>query len=162
MKTFILHLLLSFLTIFLIKNDAPNIERPSYYAAMKGDDLSQVENQLALISKDTANESRAFEGALLMKKAGLIKGPFKKLKLFKKGHSLLEDVLKLNTDNPELRFLRLMIQEKAPAIVNYRDKLEEDSKFIQSEFKNIPAELQKIIIDYSKTSKILKPESFKT
>ena len=63
-------------------------------------------------------------------------------------------------DNGELRFLRLMIQEHAPGILNYKDDLEKDSLYIRQSFKKLPADVQQAITDYSKTSKVLRSEDF--
>jgi hypothetical protein len=52
--------------------------------------------------------------------------------------------------------MRLIIQEHAPKIVGYRSELDTDAAFIEKNFGNLSAELQQIIIDYSKESKTLK------
>lgn len=139
------------------KGYSPDVDRDSFYAAMRSDDLNAVNEQLDLLAKDSSKESKAFEGAMLMKKAGLVKGPFKKLKIFKKGHSLLEAALKLDSTNPEFRFLRLMIQENARKIVGYKSDLQTDSQIIQTDFSKMTPELQQVIREYSKSSKVLAP-----
>ena len=146
---------LALLIIPAIKGFSTNIDRTTFYAAMKSEDLAVVESQLTIVEKDTTAESRAFEGALLMKKAGLLKGAFKKLKIFKQGRTLLEVALQHDSTNAEYRFLRLMIQENAPGILNYNDDLKTDSAMVQSAFKDMPDELQQIITEYSRSSKVL-------
>jgi hypothetical protein len=132
-------------------------ERNAFYAAMKSQDIKTVDVQLELLEKDSSSDNAAFQGALLMKKAGLVKGPFKKLKLFKQGHSSLEAALEKNSNDPEIRFLRLMIQENAPGILNYNDDIKSDVAAIQVAFKNMPEDLRQIILEYSKTSHALTP-----
>src|SRR5207253_3424423 len=100
----------------------------------------------------------AFEGALLMKKAELANGPGKKLNLFKDGHKKLEAAIKKDDDNAEYRFLRLMIQEHAPKMLGYKEDLQKDSAYIRQSYKKLPAEVQEAIINYSKTSKILRSD----
>ena len=145
----------------LQKAFAAKIDRSSFYAAMRSKDIKVVDDQLAQLARDATPGRSAFEGALMMKKADLVTGPFKKLQLFKKGRSLLEDALKKHAADPELRFLRLMIQEHAPGIVNYKSHLEEDRSLIEADFNKLPKDLQQIILDYSKESKVLAPEDLK-
>jgi hypothetical protein len=95
-----------------------------------------------------------------MKKAGLVAGPKKKLDTFKSGHEKLESVLSKDTTNTELRFLRLIIQENAPKILKYRKEIEKDSENIRKNYKNLPPVVQQAIVNYSKTSKVLKPAYF--
>jgi hypothetical protein len=52
--------------------------------------------------------------------------------MFKSGRSKLESAITKDKENTEYRFLRLIIQEHAPRIVKYRNELEKDSKWIQS------------------------------
>jgi hypothetical protein len=161
MKQCLLYSVLICLLAAPLKSFSSNIDRTGFYAAMRSGDLDAINKQLEIIESDTAHESRAFEGALLMKKAGVVKGPFKKLKLFKKGHALLEKAVEADEDNPEFRFLRLMIQENAPGMLNYNDNIKTDRELLQSTFKSLPPELQETIIEYSKTSKVITPENFK-
>ena len=91
-----------------------------------------------------------------MKRAGIGGNPISKLKLFKKGHKLLEAAIKEDPNNTEFRFLRLMIQENAPGILGYNVNEEKDSEFIRKEYKSLPEDLQKTISDYNRTSKVLK------
>ncbi len=105
-------------------------------------------------------DKEAFAGTLQMKKAGLLKVPKEKLDNFKRGATKLEMVLRSDTSNVEHRFLRLIIQEHAPKIVKYRSKIDDDATFIKTNYKALSPEVQKILIDYSQTSKALKPQDF--
>ena len=69
----------------------------------------------------------------------------------------METTLMADSSRTELRFLRLSIEEHAPKVVKYRTDLTRDKLFIQQHFKSLSPVVQKAIIDYSKTSKILKP-----
>ncbi|MEO7766486.1 MAG: hypothetical protein ABIS01_03630, partial [Ferruginibacter sp.] len=101
-------------------------------------------------------EKRAYEGALMMKKAGLIAKPKDKLATFREGRSTLEAAIKNDEGNVEYRFLRLIIQENAPKIVKYRQNLKNDSELVISSFKKLPLAVQQAIRDYSKKSSLLK------
>jgi hypothetical protein len=61
-------------------------------------------------------------------------------------------------DNVEYRFLRLSIQEHTPKIVGYKSNLEADKAFIIKHFAKLSLVVQRAVKDYSKESKILKPE----
>jgi len=117
-------------------------------------------NKLTLLNSASINEKEAYEGALLMRKSGLLKKAAEKLKLFKKGRIKLETALLKDSSNGEYHFLRLTIQEHAPKIVKYRAELETDKQYIIKSFKNLSPVVQQAIIDYSKNSKILNPEDF--
>ena len=132
------------------------IERQAFYQAMEQDKKELVNKQLKLMTEVPADQRQAFEGTLIMKKAGLGGGPGQKLKLFKAGHKELEAAIKKEPGNVEYRFLRLMIQENAPGILGYNDNLEADSEIIKKSYKTLPEEVQQAIEDYSKKSKVLK------
>lgn len=136
---------------------AMGFDKNDFYAALSSDNMNEINIQIAVVKAWDIAEKEAYEGALLMKKAGLIIGSAKeKLKLFKSGLSKLESSILKDNNNIEYRFLRLIIQEHAPKIVKYRNHLETDSQLIRTNFKSLPAFLQQVIIDYSKKSKALK------
>jgi len=123
---------------------------------MASDNLHEINAQLNIVTVISASEKEAYEGALLMKKAGLITKAKDKLSLFKSGRLKLEASLKKDNRNIEFYFLRLIIQEHAPKIVNYRTELENDSLLVRTNYKTLPQVVQQAIIEYSKKSKVLK------
>lgn len=132
-------------------------DKPAFYNALSSENVNVINSQIDLLKGVSIAEKEAYEGALLMKKAGVIKGTAKeKLSLFKSGRSKLESSISKSTDNIEYRFLRLIIQEHAPKIVKYRDEIVQDSQLVKANFKNLPQYLQQVITDYSKSSKVLK------
>ena len=132
-------------------------DRSAFYNAMASDNLQEINTQLAIISTSSINEKEAYEGALLMKKAGLVTKAKEKLSLFKAGRLKLEASIKKNSGNTEFLFLRLIIQEHAPQRVKYNTDIEKDSLQIRNNYKNLSPVVQQTIIDYSKKSKVLKP-----
>lgn len=149
---------LIFISGFFFKEstDAKDFDRQAFYDAVKSGSVKAIDTQIAAVQSSGLKDKDAFEGTLLMKKAGLVKGAKNKLDLFKDGHTKLEDAIKNDNTNVEYRFMRLMIQEHAPRIVGYRGELDTDAAFIEKNFRNLSPELQNIIIDYSKESKTLK------
>jgi hypothetical protein len=132
-------------------------KKDNFYAAMQGSSEDAVNKQLILLKTADIAEKGAYEGALLMKKAGIVGGPKKKLDLFKEGKTKLEAVLSKDSSNTEYRFLRLMVQEHAPGILGYKGELQKDKLFIKNNFKKLQPVVQEAVTNYSKESKILKP-----
>lgn len=137
-----------------------NFDKNAFYAAMAGENINELNAILTRLKETTIPEKAAYEGALLMKKAGLVKKPKDKLSLFKSGRIKLEAIIKGNDDNIEYRFLRLMIQENAPKIVRYKSDIKQDTELIIKLYRKQPGIVQQAIKDYSKHSKFLKPSDF--
>lgn len=127
------------------------------YKALKGDNVENVDYALSTLEKESMDEPliRAYKGTLLMKKAGLIKGAFNKLEMFKEGHKLLEDEIQKYPKNTEYRFLRLTIQEHAPKILGYNENLEEDKLFINQHYQSLSTALKLHVKEYASNSTIL-------
>jgi hypothetical protein len=135
-------------------------DKNEYYTAVASQNIDNVNDELKIVQASSFAEKDAYEGTLLMTKAGLAKKVTDKISFFRSGHSKLEACIRKYNENAELHFLRLMIQENAPAIVGYKGDLEKDKAFILKSFKTLSPEVQKYILDYSKKSKILNPKDF--
>ena len=133
---------------------------PDIYEIMQSGDSVKINAALAELEKSVAKEKDAYKGTLLMQKSGMLKSGMEKLSLFKQGRKLLETSIKQDSSNVEYRFLRLMIQEKAPDFLNYHSKKEEDAGIIRKYYSTLPANIREAINQYSKKSHILKPEDF--
>jgi hypothetical protein len=131
-------------------------DKSAFYSAMAADDIEAVNTQLNILKAGTMAYKEAYEGALLMKKAGLVAKASEKLSLFKKGRLKLEAAMKSDKENTEFSFLRLIIQEHAPKVVDYRGDIENDIALIRLNYKTLPQVIQQAISDYSKKSKALK------
>ncbi|MEJ0104100.1 MAG: hypothetical protein WDO19_16740 [Bacteroidota bacterium] len=138
------------------KSQQQGFDRSALYTVIESGNKSDIDAQLSIVKGSLLPEKEAYEGTLLMKKAGLVAKAKDKLNLFKSGRSKLESSISKDGNNTEYRFLRLIIQEHAPKIVKYRNDMEEDSKLIHTNFKSLSPFLQQQIIDYSKKSKVLK------
>ena len=142
------------------KNLVQNFDRSAFYAVMASGKMEDINEVLERLQTTSINDKEAYEGALLMRKAGLVKVPAEKLKFFKKGRIKLETALLNDNDNGEYHFLRLTIQEHAPKIVKYNAELETDKEHLKNSFKNLSLVVQQAIMEYSKNSKILHPQDF--
>jgi hypothetical protein len=136
-------------------------DKTSFYNVMASGNINKINDELKIVEAVSIPEKEAYEGALLMRKAGLLKKAADKLRSFKSGCIKLESSLLKDSTNGEYHFLRLTIQEHAPRTVKYYKDLGKDSLYVHNTFKNLSPEIQKAIIDYSKNSKILRPEDFR-
>ena len=141
--------------------ESAKLEWSTYYNIFSSGDLENANNQLDIIKSSNVPGKEAYEGALLMKMADLAKGPGEKLSLFKSGHEKLEKAISEDGNNPEFRFLRLMIQENAPKILGYHDNVEEDSLYILENIKELRPVVQEAVVDYSKKSEVLNNEALR-
>lgn len=150
--------LLFFLSVLPVQANSQKAEfdKPAFYSAMAANNLDAINNQLSIVKLASITEKEAYEGALLMKKAGLVTKAREKLSLFKAGRLKLEASIKKDSGNTEFNFLRLIIQEHAPKMVEYRNDIENDIAAIRSNYKTLPQVVQQAINDYSKKSKVLK------
>jgi hypothetical protein len=130
-------------------------DKAAFYAAMSSGDLNEVNKELDVITASSTPNKDGYEGAILMRKAGLLKRPAERLKYFKAGRIKFETAIINDKENAEFRFLRFAIQEHAPKIVKYNKDLQADKQFIIKEYKNLPQVVQHAITDYTKNSKIL-------
>ncbi|MBV9963412.1 MAG: hypothetical protein JO072_14295 [Parafilimonas sp.] len=135
-------------------------DKTTFYQILKSGGIKEIDNEISLINSSGLKNKDAFIGALQMKKADLLKVPKEKLKTFKEGATKLETVLRSDTSNVEFRFLRLIIQEHAPKVTKYNKNIAEDAAFIKTNYKKLSTDVQKILIDYSQTSKAIKPTDF--
>jgi hypothetical protein len=150
-------------TLLYILSGSPVSARPTYqtfdkagfYSAMASGRLEEVNAELSVIEGSTLKEKEAYEGALLMRKAGLLSRPKEKLGTFKSGYIMMERSMERDSANIEYHFLRLMIQEHAPKIVHYDKDQEKDSQDIIRSFPTLSPVLQKAILNYCPHSKLL-------
>jgi hypothetical protein len=153
-----------FLTIICLDIQAQKGDKITFFKAFEVNNIKEVNVQLKIVEKDFPDEKEGFEGALLMKKAGLSSSLKDKLSFFKAGEKKLEAALQKDSNNTEYHFLRLLIQENAPAILGYNDEIEKDVNFIYKNFKHLTPMIQKIVVDYSnsKKSKALNPAKLRS
>ena len=128
------------------------------YDALKSDSLDAIESALSSLQVgNTSSLNIAYSGALMMKKAGFLKAPPKKVSVFKDGAKLLEGEIEKNPKNIEYRFLRLAVQENAPGILKYNKNIDEDKAIIIANYGDLGDELKTHIHDFTLKSTILKP-----
>jgi len=154
------HLLFTLLYILSISS-AParpmfqTFDKAGFYSVMASGRLEEINAELSVVAASSVKEKEAYEGALLMRKAGLLARPIEKLATFKSGYIKMESSMERDSGNIEYHFLRLMIQEHAPKVVHYDKDQVKDSQDIIRSFPALSPVLQKAILDYCPHSKLL-------
>jgi hypothetical protein len=74
----------------------------------------------------------AYLGGLQMIWASHILNPFAKLNTFNEGKENIERAILKEPQNPELRFIRLSVQKKAPRFLGYTSMIKDDIEFIKT------------------------------
>ena len=149
-------------TLFSLSTLAQKIDKAIFYQVMETNDSLKINQQIDLTQNSSIKEKQAYEGALLLKKAGVVQNKRNKLNTFKLGKHKLEGALAKDSSNTEYHFLRLMIQENAPKILGYHANLEKDNIYIRKNYKTLSTVLQQAILGYSKQSKTLSDLSTET
>ncbi|MFY0624669.1 MAG: hypothetical protein JXR07_00115 [Reichenbachiella sp.] len=71
---------------------------------------------------------QAYQGLSMTLMAEHVFSPLNKLSYFQDGKELIEKCIKENPNNPELRYIRLIVQLNAPYFLGYNDNIENDLK----------------------------------
>jgi len=157
MKLKIIFALFCILMVLVVQGEflQEKLDKAAYYAAMDSGNLDAVNKEISVVTSLSFSGKDGYEGALLMRKAGLLAHPPEKLHFFKIGRIKLEAALLNDKDNAEFHFLRFAIQEHAPNIVKYHNDLYTDKEFIKKTYKDLPPVVQHAIMDYTRKSKLL-------
>ncbi|KYP14770.1 hypothetical protein [Flavihumibacter sp. CACIAM 22H1] len=126
------------------------------YEGLASRESSLIDAQLKKLENSNSPADYAYTGALLMKKADVVKGPANKLETFRAGKEKLEKAIQEDNENVEFRFLRLLIQENAPGILGYDKNIAEDASLVAEKFNELPKEVKEVVQSYSKSSRALR------
>ncbi len=74
----------------------------------------------------------AYHGAAYTMLADCVQGPMKKWKYFNRGKQIIEEAILLDPEDPEIRFIRFMVQDRAPAFLSYDNRDEDLPELIQA------------------------------
>lgn len=127
--------------------------KSTFFETISGGTSEEITAMVTILENTSqSNERDAYLGAIKMKRAGHLKSLTEKSKMFKVGKELLETAISLDHTNVEYRFLRLIIQENAPAILGYSDCIAADAKKVKAGYKTMSESVKNAIIAYAKTS----------
>lgn len=121
--------------------------RTNYQRAISDKKLckTMIEN---LKSTNDNSIKLAYLGALQTIWAKHAVNPISKFNSFNRGKKNIEEAVKLDPNNLEIRIIRLSIQTNCPSFLGYRNNIEADKRMIQSQIKSIVSvHLKKMISD---------------
>ncbi len=158
-KIRVISLLTLLLFLWHAADSASISSRKEFYTALTGRSEALIDKVLTELEKgESTSLKRAYEGAMMMRKAHFLKGPANKLRLFKEGHQQFETEIARNPENAEYRFIRFCIQENAPKILKYNTDLQTDLELIVEKYQTMPEDLKEEVMIYAKVSGRLHPE----
>jgi ribosomal protein S8 len=137
-----------------------NAIRTAYKTASEDKEKAEdFYNKLEKVSNTDKVELVAYKASAITLKAKFAKGLKNKKDGFIEGVTLLEETIKRDPNNIELRLIRLSIQENTPGILRYKSEIETDKDFILKQYNSIKSTtLKDYIKDYIAQSKKLSAE----
>lgn len=96
--------------------------------------------KMILELEETKNHSAThlgYLGGLQTIWANHVFSPVNKLNTFNKGKKNIEQAIKKEPNNVELRFIRLSVQKNAPSFLGYQSNIKEDIDFIKNDRSEI-------------------------
>lgn len=86
--------------------------------------------------------------------------PFSKMSYFKRGKRILENAIKADEKNIELRFLRFNAQTHMPSFLGYNGDIKTDKAFLEGSFSKITdVKLKEFMLPYLKNSDFIIADS---
>lgn len=144
------------LFFFSISAFSSAIDKNEFYAILASNNVLELEKCLQnLEAQKPSSKNNAYKAVALMKRANFIKDSKERLSYFSKGAKLLDAEINKNPANLEYRFLRLVVQERAPKFLKYNQYIQVDKKEIIKGYNNMDAFLQQKVTEFAKKSKVL-------
>ena len=84
-----------------------------------------------LLSDRANTTSMAYLGGFQAIWARHVANPISNLKTFYAGKANIEEALRQDSKNPEIRFIRLSVQENCPFFLSYHSNIQEDRSFLK-------------------------------
>ncbi|TGV02291.1 hypothetical protein EM932_11820 [Flavivirga rizhaonensis] len=151
--------LISVISINILSVDINTVRKAYKEAAQDRTKVETFNNLLLKVTKKDEATLVAYKGAAIALLARQEKKVKDKKKLFIKGVSYVEHAIGKSSNNIEVHFVRLGIQENTPKLLKYKGHIEEDKQFILKHFKDITSSnLRHYIKDYILQSKAFSDE----
>ncbi len=135
------------LIAFQLEINAEDLQslRQTYLDSFKKEQVCDSVKIILENKKELSNIENAYLGVFHMMKCRFTLNPISKISLFSIGRDLLEQSIKNDPENLEIRFLRYSIQKNIPKILLYSQHISTDEKFI---FDKIALSKDKELNDY--------------
>lgn len=127
MRSLVIFLVLTFIAGRIFSQD--EVLRKMFFAAQTESAKKDFYNYCVNLQNKT-NTQIAYSGVAAAMYAEVVSNVSDKLQFFNSGKSIIEKSIARDSYNPELRFLRFSVQEKAPRMLGYSSNLEEDADLI--------------------------------
>jgi len=129
---------------------AQNIKdvRSMYFKSI--DNISKCNSLKVLLNsiENKDNTINAYVGSNTLLYCKFTDDVFEKFSYFEEGKKMIEEAIKMDPNNLEIRFLRYINQKNTPWILNYKNNIKEDYKFITSNLNLIHDEdFKKIVVE---------------
>ncbi|WP_344675663.1 hypothetical protein [Sphingobacterium kyonggiense] len=137
-KIFIL--LMSVLYLFVISEMRADIlddVRKNYDKMASNEELCKSAIANLKRTKNNSSTHLGYLGGLQTIWANHVFSTMSKLNTFKEGKKNIEEAIKKEPDNVELRFIRLSVQKNAPSFLGYKSNITEDIQFIKNNRSHI-------------------------
>jgi hypothetical protein len=92
-------------------------------------------------TKNNSATHLAYLGGLQTIWANHVFNPISKLNTFKEGKKNIEQAIKNEPDNAELRYIRLSVQKNTPSFLGYKSDIKNDTKFIKKNRQQISSDI---------------------
>jgi len=150
---------LSIITVLVLFFQTSDVEilRNSYSKANMS--VENAKNFIELAEKKSSSDPviSAYKAASQILEAKVTTEKNKRKTFVKSGATSLENVIKNNPNNAELRLIRMSVQENIPKIVGYNKNLKEDKTFILNNYSKQTAVLKTYIKKFAMQSKTMTP-----
>jgi hypothetical protein len=139
-----------FIGVSAYPNDTVKNCRDYYYGVCLNEiALEDFNEYLSLHQENPDVVIKGYLSVMWFLKADHYLNPIQKWKCFKKGQEELEKLIKVNSKNTELRFLRLTIQDNIPGFLGYSANKKEDKLFIYKHLNQVSdKDLHQKIVNY--------------
>ena len=135
-------LLLSTLFFFMSFNSVDlDVVRANYNKLVSNKELCEKIIAELTETKNNSATHMAYLGGVQTIWANHVFSPISKLNTFKEGKKNIEQAIKKEPDNVELRFIRLSVQKNAPSFLGYKSNINEDTEFIKENRHQIRSEI---------------------
>lgn len=148
-------ILLSILTVFsfFVTQNVTEIREAYYGASKTKQNAEKFYNELSKYNKNNS-VILAYKGAAFALKSKYTSNKKDKKEFFVSGVKLIENAVKEEPQNIEIRLVRFSIQENTPKFLKYKANLEEDKKLILLGYDKQPKEIKECVKKYVSNSSV--------
>ncbi|MEP2274145.1 MAG: hypothetical protein ABJH98_01745 [Reichenbachiella sp.] len=122
--------MICFCTILVLllnsENDSSEIEKSRLKFLFEKPSKEELKTYIGDEESNQSNTIQAYRGLSMTLMAEHVFSPFSKLSYFYEGRDLIDQSIEEKPNNPELRYIRLIVQLNAPGFLGYNESIAED------------------------------------